>query len=475
MRTALLLIAFSFLLAVTPSLAQYEQAKDGIAVRASFANYQWPQIKDDLETSDFTTGMEIEYIRHLNNALNLAVPLKLSRVNLPLDEMGDFESVGLASLDLLLQLKYFRQKNFIYPYLFAGLGTVVEDLDDFGFAAPLGAGLDFRLSKHLYLSAKAEYRVGFDDLRDNVQLGGGLRVLLGPGEPEPEPVSDRDGDGIPDGQDLCPEQAGTAGLNGCPDTDLDGVPDGQDECPDEAGIASLSGCPDTDADGLADKDDECPEEFGPIDNNGCPLADSDGDGVVDSEDECPGVAGLPAFAGCPDTDGDGVPDKDDECPSEFGGAATNGCPDSDGDGISNAEDRCPNSAGPASNQGCPEITDEEKEILDFATQAVQFETGSARLRPESRDVLNQIVELMRRYPDYSLRISGHTDSIGSASVNQRLSEERAKACYDYLVSQGISPDRMSYAGYGETRPIADNRYKDGREQNRRVEFDLFLK
>lgn len=475
MRTVFLLIACSFLFAVNPIIAQYEQAKDGFAVRANFANYRWPQIKDNLETADFTSGLEVEYVRHLNDALNLAVPLKLGKAEIPLDEAGNFESVGIAGLDALLQLKYFRERNFIFPYLFAGIGTVYEDFEEFGFAAPLGGGLDFRLAKHLYLSTKAEYRVGFEDLRDNVQIGGGLRVLLGPGEPEPEPVTDADGDGIPDEQDLCPQQAGTAGLNGCPDADLDGIPDGEDECPDVAGIASMNGCPDSDADGLADKDDECPNEYGPIDNNGCPLADSDGDGIVNEEDECPDVAGLPAFRGCPDSDGDGVPDREDDCPNAIGDAATNGCPDSDGDGISDADDRCPNSAGPAANQGCPEITEEEKEILDFATQAVQFETGSARLTAESRDVLNQIVGIMRRYPDYNLRIGGHTDSTGSASTNQQLSEERAKACYDYFVSQGISPGRMSYAGYGETRPIADNRYRDGREQNRRVEFDLFLK
>jgi outer membrane protein OmpA-like peptidoglycan-associated protein len=84
------------------------------------------------------------------------------------------------------------------------------------------------------------------------------------------------------------------------------------------------------------------------------------------------------------------------------------------------------------------------------------------------------VEILQRYPDYKMRISGHTDSVGSAASNQELSERRAKACYDYLVAKGIDPERLSYEGFGESQPIADNRYREGREQNRRVEFDIYL-
>jgi len=74
-----------------------------------------------------------------------------------------------------------------------------------------------------------------------------------------------------------------------------------------------------------------------------------------------------------------------------------------------------------------------------------------------------------------LSISGHTDSVGSASSNQRLSERRAKSCYDYLTTKGISARQMSYAGYGETQPVADNKTKEGRQANRRVEFNVFLR
>ncbi len=455
------------------AFAQYEDAKDALGLRATFINYQYPITKDWMN-DQFTGGAEIEYVRHLNNALNLAFPLKLAKVNLPNDEKGNFNDASIFSLDALLQLKFFKERNFIYPYLYGGIGAINEEFKDFSFAAPVGVGLNFRLARHTYLSFKGEYRFGFEDLRNNVQVGAGLLVLLGAAEPEIAQVIDADKDGIPDAQDLCPTVAGLAAFNGCPDSDGDNVPDGEDECPDVAGIKMLKGCPDTDGDGIADKDDQCPNEAGIAANNGCPVRDADGDGVPDDQDECPNQAGTMATRGCPDRDADGVADKNDLCPDKPGTIAMNGCPDTDGDGLADNVDRCPNTAGPASNRGCPEVKQEDKERLTFAMKAVQFETAKSTLLPSSFAVLNEIVEILNRYPDYKMRIGGHTDSIGEVGPNQILSEKRAKACYDYMIAKGISADRLSYQGFGESKPIGDNRYKAGRDQNRRVEFDIYL-
>ena len=108
-------------------------------------------------------------------------------------------------------------------------------------------------------------------------------------------------------------------------------------------------------------------------------------------------------------------------------------------------------------------------------RAVQFETGKATLKEESSSVLDQIVEIMNRYPGYNLRISGHTDNVGEEESNLVLSQERAKSCYQYLVSKGISPKRMSHEGFGESKPVASNDHSSGRRMNRRVEFDLYIK
>jgi outer membrane protein OmpA-like peptidoglycan-associated protein len=130
-------------------------------------------------------------------------------------------------------------------------------------------------------------------------------------------------------------------------------------------------------------------------------------------------------------------------------------------------------AGPVDNGGCPPIEKKDRETLEFAMRAVQFEHSSARLKPESHKILNQVADILIRYPDYRIEINGHTDSTGSDEYNKKLSQDRAKACYDYLISKGISIRRMSYVGYGEARPIADNNSLTGRQLNRRVEFNLF--
>jgi hypothetical protein len=131
--------------------------------------------------------------------------------------------------------------------------------------------------------------------------------------------------------------------------------------------------PDRDGDGVPNPEDSCPNQPGPASNNGCPIIppppppDGDGDGVPDAEDSCPNQPGPASNSGCPiispppDGDGDGVPDAEDSCPSQPGPASNNGCPilpappDGDGDSVPDAEDSCPSQPGPASNNGCPTI------------------------------------------------------------------------------------------------------------------------
>jgi outer membrane protein OmpA-like peptidoglycan-associated protein len=294
----------------------------------------------------------------------------------------------------------------------------------------------------------------------------------------PTKAPDSDNDGVPDASDPCPKQAGK--LNGCPDSDNDGFADKDDMCPEKAG--KLNGCPDTDGDGVADKDDMCPNKKGAL--NGCP--DTDGDGVADKDDPCPKQAGN--VNGCPDTDGDGVADKDDSCPKQAG--IVNGCPDTDGDGIADKDDKCPDQAGVVAKKGCPEeikpvaekkiVRDEKPEVtearekLASAARAVQFESAKAILKDASYDVLDEVVALMRKNPSYSLSISGYTDDVGDDETNLKLSQDRTKACYDYLIFRGIKAERIRYAGFGEARPIASNNTAEGREMNRRVEFELIL-
>ena len=233
---------------------------------------------------------------------------------------------------------------------------------------------------------------------------------------------------------------------------------------------------DSDGDGVRNGNDNCPETPAGIivDANGCALdsaLDSDGDGVADSADACPGTpAGATVDArGCqPDSDGDGVVNSRDECPGTPAGTnvGVNGCElDSDSDGVVNSRDACPATAAgaPVDNQGCA-IAE------SYTLEGVNFYTDSDVLTEDSSAKLDDAVEILIRYPELPVEIAGHTDSQGSEVYNQDLSERRAAAVYEYLVSHGANEQTLTIAGYGESQPIADNGNEVGRAANRRVEL-----
>ncbi|MCB0570540.1 MAG: thrombospondin type 3 repeat-containing protein [Phaeodactylibacter sp.] len=486
--------------------------KNAFSAKVLFIDYGRPNSVDGL---DITNGLELAYVRTINRWLNVAIPLKVGLINVD----NDINNRTFGSIDALLQLKYAKaDSSRLVPYLMGGAGMVNEEILGTTPQFPVGAGINIRVGGRSYVNLQGEYRISQEENRNNLQLGLGYLHRFGKLDADGDGIvdsvdecpnlaggqatngcPDADMDGIADHADQCPLQPGKKRFNGCPDSDGDEVIDSMDDCPTVAGLKKLNGCPDADGDGIADKDDACPDIKGAASANGCP--DADGDGVADSQDKCPNEPGKPEYAGCPysDRDGDGVADEQDDCPDMAGPAATMGCPDSDGDGVADKRDKCPELAGPyegcpdsdgdglhdgldacpqqagtAANKGCPELKKEEKEVLNLAMRAVQFETGKATLKPESNEVLGQIVEIMGRYPGYKLRISGHTDNVGDDASNQLLSEERAKACNQYLVAKGVNPTRISYQGFGETKPIATNQSSAGRKLNRRVEFDLYI-
>jgi len=420
-------------------------------------------------------------------------------------------------------------KNILSPYLFVGAGlsffkheTSYGSPGVDGFTEPItadinadesptvnlpmGGGIRLDLSKNTSLGVELGVRKTFTDHLDGVAESGnpdkddwyvlgGLSLTYRWHTPDydrdgflddvdtcPQQAGvdyangcpDSDGDGLADDLDRCPYQAGKAEVEGCPDSDFDGVPDFYDDCPDYPGDSSGKGCPDSDGDGIKDVEDMCPYCPAKEGISGCP--DSDGDGLEDARDRCPNLVGSLEQHGCPfqDTDLDGVPDEEDQCPELAGRRDFAGCPDTDGDGLEDSKDKCPEIAGSLSLGGCPEISAEIQETLAFVTKAVQFETGSNKLKANSTEKLDELVEILNDHPYYQLKISGHTDSQGNNANNLRLSKRRAEACFDYLASKAIAKERMQHEGYGETQPIASNKTTDGRRQNRRVAFELFV-
>ena len=228
------------------------------------------------------------------------------------------------------------------------------------------------------------------------------------------------------------------------DRDKDGITDDLDECPDLPGTALTKGCPDKDGDGIADKNDRCPNVPGTLQYKGCPVPDKDADGVPDDQDKCPDVAGLKKYNGCP-------------------------VPDTDHDGVNDEEDQCPTVAGDKDNHGCPKVTKEQQQKIDYAAKRIQFELKSTELLPSSFSVLDEVVDILKNNPTLSIRVEGHTSGPVKES-NTILSQKRADSVKEYLVSKGISSNRIIAIGMGSSKHISKDGDKKENPEDRRVEL-----
>ena len=257
-------------------------------------------------------------------------------------------------------------------------------------------------------------------------------------------IGDRDGDGYKDDQDKCPDEP----------EDFDGFQD-QDGCPD----------PDNDNDGIPDVNDRCPnvpEDFdGDHDEDGCPEADKDGDrdgdGIPDSKDKCPDQP----------EDKDGFEDKDG-CPD----------PDNDHDQIPDVKDKCPNEPetynGFQDQDGCP---DKGKVIIEgndiVILDKVQFETGSAKILPQSNPIIDAVAATLKGHPEFLvLEVAGHADERSSDEFNLNLTKLRAASVMDALRTRGVAASRLVSQGYGEFCPLDPKSNPVAWEKNRRVEFKV---
>ena len=195
-----------------------------------------------------------------------------------------------------------------------------------------------------------------------------------------------------------------------------------------------------------------------------------------------------------DDDLDGVPGSDDWCAETPAGTrvGSNGCADwevpvqceapappppppapvappvdTDGDGVMDSADRCVETpaGSTVTSNGCVAVN-------TVVLKGTSFELGSVTLLPEAHRTLRIVADAMRANRRLVVEVGGHTDSVGDPRGNQRLSHRRAEAIRLFLVSEGVDPERLSATGYGESRPIDDNRTTEGRANNRRVEFKV---
>ena len=329
-----------------------------------------------------------------------------------------------------------------------------------------GIKLFVERNSYLMLGAGPRYTKGFEAADFRAFLGFVFEPSIG----------DRDGDGIKDDLDKCPDDP----------EDRDGFQD-EDGCPD----------PDNDNDGILDVDDRCvnePEDMdGDQDTDGCPEGsdgDRDGDGIPDSKDKCPDLPedrdGFEDTDGCPDPDNDkdGILDKVDACPNDpedkDGFEDTDGCPDPDNDkdGILDKVDKCPNQPetfnGFEDEDGCPDkgsviIQDNNIVIL----HKIKFKTASAEILPESHEILDAVATTIVHHPEFALmEVAGHADERATDEYNLKLTQDRVNSVVAALIQRGVDKGRLRSKGYGEFCPEDPAKNEKAYETNRRVEFKI---
>ena len=158
----------------------------------------------------------------------------------------------------------------------------------------------------------------------------------------------------------------------------------------------------------------------------------------------------------------GVPNVDDN--------DNNSDSDSDGDGVADYEDRCPKVKGTITNKGCPEITKEDIVRITRIASKIFFENNSDKLKVASLVQIDDLAVILNRYDAATLTVEGHTDDGGKDEANRILSQKRTESVAKYLITKGINTNRLTATGYGESKPIADNKTTLGRAKNRRVEL-----
>ena len=397
----------------------------------------------------------------------------------------DNASTKLTTIPLSLTGQYyFIPESNVQPYLLLGLNM---DIAKYANQAPggkefsstdlygkFGAGINFWIGESITFDISGRFNylltnMSNDFPSDTTQLPVSLRYSdMGDAGTRPflavlEPgigltyffggAKDSDKDGIKDKFDQCPDTPRGAFVDeyGCPlDSDGDGVYDGIDLCDNttQGAIVDIAGCPiDSDTDGVPDGIDLCPDTpLGiEVDVYGCPL-DNDKDGVPDFKDQqldTPMGAIVDELGVALDTDADGVPDGIDKCPETAAGVTVD-------------------------EFGCPIA----KPITEMIRLNIKYEAGSTEPDAESKVVLDDIAARLQIYKDVKIEINGYTDALGSSRANLKISQKRAEAVMDYLMSKGIAPERMEAKGYGEDENyfVATNDTAEGRQQNRRVEI-----
>lgn len=420
-----------------PSLALKVSAFDFTTARAIQVNTLGAVLNNKSweKLSKSTKSIGVQYFKGITPKIDFMANLDFASLSYPFyvssgiktawgSGAGPITERFYMAADAGLNFKMLSDDHKVVPYLSASIG-VGKFATNYMAYAPVGAGIQIKAKRGSFINILSTFRAEMSQLTKThfnhsisysmpLKLKEKKPVVLPP-PPPPAPV-DTDNDGVTDVNDKCPTVAGLAKYGGCPipDTDKDGVNDEQDKCPTVAGFAKYGGCP---------------------------IPDTDKDGLNDEQDKCPTVAGLSRYNGCP-------------------------IPDTDKDGVNDEVDACPTEAGIAANHGCPDV----QPILTQAGSNLKFATGKSYLSSKQLANLDAVVAVLAKYPNVSVAIGGHTDNTGAEKLNLKLSMNRANVVAKYLAKKGVDAKRFTTVGFAFANPIADNKTKEGRAQNRRSEL-----
>lgn len=416
-----------------------------------------------------------------------------------------FYSTSFIPVDARMMITPFRMEN-TRPYFYGGLGLTYYDvsirprqsllspgeLSESGLTLhiPLGLGMEYYVSEGfaidlsiggaLSLTENLNY-FNEEDLPDGyLKVGLGFTFSL-EGDPDPDRdglttdmeekigtnpyKADSDGDGLSDSEEVNTYK--TNPLKG--DTDGDILSD-YSEVKDHKTSPSKA---DTDDDGLSDYEEINTHRTDAL------KKDSDGDTLSDYDE----IKTHKTDANKKDTDKDGLDDNDEINKYKTSPVKA----DSDGDTLSDKDELMKHKTNPlktdsdngtvADNVEISRGTDPNnaeddviKKDVAIILEGITFATGKADIKPESEAKLKEALKTLKTYSSIVVEISGHTDNVGSANSNEKLSQLRAESVKNWLVSKGVDSRRLEAKGYGEATPIADNSTKEGRAKNRRIEF-----
>jgi outer membrane protein OmpA-like peptidoglycan-associated protein len=420
-------------------------------------------------------------------------------------DYGEYETT-IIPIHLRFRIHPFDLKGW-NPYLYLGggvmnfsadtkpsvVGSKATEADGWVAIVPAGIGAEFALGERVLLDFALggavsssydldSYRAGSDDIWDayfNASLG-----LSFTGE---NCKSDKDNDGL----GKCDEvKIGTDPKN--PDTDGDGLNDGEEYLTYKTDPLKV----DTDGEGLSDFEEVKTTMTNPL------MVDTDGEGLNDAEevnqyktdplvvdtdkeglsdaDEVLKHKTNPLLA---DTDKDGLTDAE-----EINKYKTNPLKaDTDGEGLSDSEEVLKYKTNPLNKDTDAGTVDDFTEVkrgtdplvadddvvkigVPIVLEGITFDVNKTTIKPESENTLMKALKTLTTYQDILVEIGGHTDSDGSAKSNTKLSLGRAESVKAWLVAKGVDASRISTKGYGEDKPISDNKTKEGKQKNRRIEF-----